>query len=463
MASFCPMVTCRLTDRYGRVIAPCEPGSVVYTVLSSAVGEEKARRNSVPLAVEGYVAVYAGENRISPPIPFCILESVPIAVPENGFLVFQMRDFHCCAVPVPCETFQEAEPMKLLVSIETSVAAKKAVNLQVPKMDADLHEVRRACIYTNMVCSRIRFHSRCCISSKNAALRAEISQYSTIADGIKRTYFNSDELKEYRDRGILSPQEVSYYNVFVNGVMQPKTNYILKKGELTFTTQAVPAAGRPIMILFTTWKDSCGRIMDVCDQQYNAVSDGVKKIYTDVDEIREYGGCGIPSPCEISYFNLYSNGVLQPRGNYRVQKGVLQLTTSDAPVKGAPVILESIAIRDPKGCLFQVETHAYNAYSDGEKIYTDTDEIRMYGTGGIPDPDGVSFQNLFINAVIQPHKNYFVHKGCLVLETSDNPVVGAPVVLQSVKGAYVECGSKIQMSEAALAQWKKVYFPNAPT
>jgi hypothetical protein len=462
MAHFCPMVTCRLTDRYGCVITPYEPGSVVYTVLHSASGEAKALCGSVALAVEGYVSVYAGENRISPPIPFCILQSVPIAVPENGFLVFQVRDFHCCAVPVSCEPSQEEEAMKLLISIETSAAAKKAVNVMVPKVDADLHEIGRACIYTNMICSRIRFHSRCCISYKNAVLRAEISQYSTIADGIKRTYLNSDEPKEYRDRGILPPQEVSYSNVFVNGVMQPKTNYILKKGELTFTTQAVPAAGRPIMILFTTWKDSCGRIMDVCDRQYNAVSDGVKKIYTDADEIQEYGGFGIPSPCEISYFNLYSNGVLQPRGNYRVQKGILQLTTSDAPVKGAPVILESIAIRDPRGCLFQVEARTYNAYSDGEKMYTDTDEIRMYGTGGIPDPDGVSFQNLFINAVIQPHRNYIVHKGCLVLETTDNPAVGAPVVLQSIKGASVECGSKIQMSDAARVQWKKVYFPNVP-
>jgi hypothetical protein len=60
-------------------------------------------------------------------------------------------------------------------------------------------------------------------------LKAQIYQYNALSDGKKRIYTNQDELKEYGDMGILSPDATSYYNLFVNGVLQPKTNYKIKK------------------------------------------------------------------------------------------------------------------------------------------------------------------------------------------------------------------------------------------
>lgn len=459
MTGFCPLITCQLTDRCGNVISPYAPDSIAYTVLPFPNGGKKGERCSapVPIAIEGYVAVYSDEKRISPPVPFCILESIRLSCPKRGFLTFQVKNFHCCAVPLWCDKQTAIERIRLFISVETAAASKKTVNLMVPQVDSNLHVIDRVCIFTNMRCGSIRFHSGCCFCYKNAVLKAEVSHYNTIADGIKRTYRDSDERKEYGNLGILSPQEVSYYDVFVNGVLQPKTTYILKKGELTFTTHDVPTEGQPVMILFTTWKDMNGHIMNVTRWQYNAVSDGTMKLYSNNDEIKEYGNDGIPSPCEVSYFNLYINGVLQPEVNYCVRKGVLKLTTSDAPVRGAPVILESIVIRNSTGQLFKIGVSSYNTYSNGGKIYTNPDEIKMYSADGILDPTEISYQNLFVNGVLQPLVDYQVRKGYLVLETENNPTVGAPITLQSVSSIPAEPRCEVKMSDAALTQWEKVY------
>ena len=166
------------------------------------------------------------------------------------------------------------------------------------------------------------------------------------ADGAKQTFRNSDELKEYGGCGILSPTEVSYCNVFVNGLLQPKKNYILKKGELTFTTQDIPSKGQTVIILFVTWMSQNCKIMDAVEWQFSAISNGTKRLYTNGDELEEYRSRGIPSPTEVSFFNLYIDGVLQPQINYCVRKGVLELTAKDAPTKEAFIILDSVMIRN---------------------------------------------------------------------------------------------------------------------
>lgn len=451
MSCCCPLITCRLTDRSGNVLCPFDPGAILYTALPLPCGKKMTT-----VAAEGYVSVYSDEKRISPPIPFCMLRNIRISAPKGSRFVFLPRSFHCWAVPHCCGKNPGIERIELLNRMETAVFVQKAESLLVPQVDPCMKAVGRVCIFADRVFDGVRFCSGCCISYKNAELRAELSQYNAVSDGVKRTYRNSDELKKYGDRGILSPAEVSYYNVFVNGVLQPKPTYLLRKGELTFTTQDVPSKGQAVMILFVTWRDIDGGIMKAADWQYNAVSDGVKKIYTDQDEIREYGKHGIPSPCEVSYFNLFINGVLQPKRNYLVKRGVLELTTSDAPSRGAPVVLESIVIQNPEGRIFHADAYNYSSRSDGGKIYTDRDAVPMYGPDGIPDPDAVFYQNLFVNAVLQPGVNYRVQKGCLVLVTKDDPTVGAPITLQSV-GCACEPRCETQMSDAALARWEKVY------
>lgn len=78
--------------------------------------------------------------------------------------------------------------------------------------------------------------------------------------------------------------------------------------------------------------------------QYNALSDGVKKIYTNLDELTEYGDRGILNPQFISYINLFINGQLQPPNVYEVQEGILVLKTCDIPQKNVPIVLQFITI-----------------------------------------------------------------------------------------------------------------------
>ena len=68
----------------------------------------------------------------------------------------------------------------------------------------------------------------------------------------------------------------------------------------------------------------------------------------------------------------------------------------------------------------------------GGKIYTNSDEIKMYGNMGIMNPQNASFSDLYVNGMIQPPANYRVQKGRLELTAQDAPGKGAPVLLQFV-------------------------------
>jgi hypothetical protein len=76
--------------------------------------------------------------------------------------------------------------------------------------------------------------------------------------------------------------------------------------------------------------------------QYNTISDGIKKVYTNQDELTQYGNTGILNPNSVSFMNLFINGILQPTVLYQVHEGLLIL--SDVPEKGVPIILQFIRI-----------------------------------------------------------------------------------------------------------------------
>ena len=449
MFEYCPLITCRLTDRCGNEINPYSPGAIIY----SEPLDHYANRWSV--GIEGYIAVYSDEERVSPPIPFYIVASFCLFVPKESTITFVLESFHACVLNCQHKSKPKIGQIKLLISVETIVSSQKETCLLVPQVDANFNIIDRVCIHADRIFDSIRVCSDCCISYKNAEMQVEIAQYSTIADGSKRTFRNDDEMKEYGGQGILSPEEVSFFNVFVNGVLQPKMNYILKKGELTFITQDIPAKDRTVIILFVTWKNADCQIVDALEWQFSAISNGFKKIYVNEDEVPGYESFGIPSPNEVSYFNLYINGVLQPKSNFQVRKGRLELTTENAPTKDAFVILESIIIHDAKGQLFRAENASYNAYSNGGKIYTNQDEIWKYGMYGILDPSETSYQNLFVNGILQPHVNYIVRRGYLILNTEDSPTEKAPITLQSVSSSPAAPCCETQLSDSALARIKK--------
>ncbi|WP_067726605.1 DUF4183 domain-containing protein [Oceanobacillus damuensis] len=76
---------------------------------------------------------------------------------------------------------------------------------------------------------------------------------------------------------------------------------------------------------------------------YFTLSDGVKSVYTNVDELKEYGDRGILDPETVTYINLYVNGILQPQNIYEVKKGFLKFLF-DVPLKNVPISLQFITI-----------------------------------------------------------------------------------------------------------------------
>lgn len=85
-------------------------------------------------------------------------------------------------------------------------------------------------------------------------------------------------------------------------------------------------------------------IAKVDTYQYNALSDGIKSVYTNADELTEYGDRGILDPSTVSYINLFINGVLQPPNTYTVTEGTLTLQTTDIPLRGTPIMLQFITV-----------------------------------------------------------------------------------------------------------------------
>lgn len=97
-----------------------------------------------------------------------------------------------------------------------------------------------------------------------------------------------------------------------------------------------------------------------------------------------------------------------------------------------PIVLEYLTIKDENNQLLKAETYQYNTLANGLDIYTNADELTMYGNRGILNPQQVSFENLFVNGVIQPKINYIVEEGTLMLKSEDMPIEGAPISIQFI-------------------------------
>ncbi|NJD02859.1 MAG: DUF4183 domain-containing protein [Ruminiclostridium sp.] len=437
------IITCYLTDKNGNVISPYAPNAIMYTQIPphgkhpqkqiKLPSGELAVLDKVTVLIKGYIAVSVDGSNLSSPIPFSKIKHFYIYAPQGTNLFFKVNDFNCCAVPCFNEDKMIFDEVKIFINIDTIVNSKANVDLIIPEVISPSLSIKNiVCVNVNKIFDSVRFQSEITVLYKKILLKADIYQYNALSDGTQRIYTNKDELTEYGDKGILSPNDVSYFELFINGVLQPKTNYIVKKGLLLLETEDLPQTGAPVNISFVTYKGIGNEILNAVNYQYNTISDGISRIYTNDNEIKKYGDKGIIDPNEASYFNLYINGVLQPKTNYIVKKGFLELTTVDIPLKDAPIIIEFIIIKDANNRLLRAETYQYNAYSDNKRIYTNSDGIKMYGDTDIPNPKQTSFQNLFINGAIQPHVNYLVKKSLLTLKTLDTPLKGGPILLQFI-------------------------------
>ena len=132
-------------------------------------------------------------------------------------------------------------------------------------------------------------------------------------------------------------------NLFVNGILQPKPNYSVEEGSLTLLTDDVPLEGVPIILEYFKIRNKNGQLLKADVYQYNTVAKG-KSIYTNDDELTTYGNQGILNPEKVSYINLFINGVIQPKTNYLVSEGILELTLEPLPIEGAPIILQFITL-----------------------------------------------------------------------------------------------------------------------
>ncbi|MEY8416866.1 DUF4183 domain-containing protein [Tissierella praeacuta] len=174
------------------------------------------------------------------------------------------------------------------------------------------------------------------------------------------------------------------------------------------------------------------KILCAENYQYNTISNGIKKEFNNNDEIKTYGNQGIPDPNQVSYFNLFINGVLQPETNYIVKPGTLTLKTADIPQEGVPIILQSLKIKDENNQILKAETYQFNTLACRKIIYTNKDELTMYGNRGILNPEEISYLILFINGVSQPKTNYIVETGMLILRTECMPVENSPICIKFI-------------------------------
>lgn len=77
-------------------------------------------------------------------------------------------------------------------------------------------------------------------------LDVETSEFITVSDGIKMTYFNSDGEEGFNI--IPDPLTLSYSNLFINGMLQPPSFYNVAEGKLTLNTQDIPISGTFIVL-----------------------------------------------------------------------------------------------------------------------------------------------------------------------------------------------------------------------
>ncbi len=334
----CPCFPCYLSDGNGDVIGPHKPGAIQYVNLSA--GDNYAQSQYISengrlqtdiisaILVKGFVTVFGRGAGATATIPFRNIQCIRSASGTDGF-VFVTTCFGCCAMPV----FRHKGGRRYAAYIKVRVTIKTAVFEESPAGSQE------GAVYRTSFCTCITAYRR------SSSVRAKVNQYNTLSDGKSRVYTSEDALPEYGGQGLVSPEEASIHNLFVNGMMQPKNSYRLSEEALELLTEDVPKEGEPIVVSYVRLLDGCNRKLSAAHRYYIAVSDGVSATYTDSDRLAQYESSGIPDPRNVSYYNLYVNAVLQPTATYKVQKGVLELTS--APENGQYVIFESVTVLEP--------------------------------------------------------------------------------------------------------------------
>ncbi|WP_400241698.1 DUF4183 domain-containing protein [Niallia sp. JL1B1071] len=75
-----------------------------------------------------------------------------------------------------------------------------------------------------------------------------VIEYFAIADGMSNIFTENNGVKGLGEQKILNPSKVSYMNLFINAVLQPKENYEVKKGMICLKTEDVPICGATVVL-----------------------------------------------------------------------------------------------------------------------------------------------------------------------------------------------------------------------
>lgn len=78
--------------------------------------------------------------------------------------------------------------------------------------------------------------------------KIEVFEYYTNSNGKSRIYRDKDGITKGKNRKIMDPSTVSYMNLFINGVLQPKENYEVHSGMIKLKTDDLPPKGAPIIL-----------------------------------------------------------------------------------------------------------------------------------------------------------------------------------------------------------------------
>lgn len=78
--------------------------------------------------------------------------------------------------------------------------------------------------------------------------QVEVFEYYAISNGKSRIFTDQDGIIEGKNQKIIDPSMVSYMNLFINGVLQPKENYEVQCGMIKLKTEDLPPKGAPVIL-----------------------------------------------------------------------------------------------------------------------------------------------------------------------------------------------------------------------
>lgn len=376
----------------------------------------------------GYQLTIAGNVRLFYPgetlalLPFSGTKTFRLYIPQE--MTVAVGNY-----TLECGVFPAQGGWRVGIKVALVVQASARTGLILPAKAPNDKGLLPTNIETNRVFAGCLLTWSTCLEWSSQPAPGLVYQYNAFAQEGQQMYTDADEITEYGDQGILAPAAVSWVELFINGVLQPPSVYTVAAGLLTLIADDLPLAGSPIILRFITVLGQDGLALPAANYQFCTRSDGVKTVYEDSDEIPAYGSQGIPDPATVSYFNLYINGVLQPKTNYQVAPGVLTLNITEPPIAGAPITLQAIVLPGDGGPL-PAQVSIFSAKASGSH-YTDQDGIAAYDSSGILNPAAVSFHCLMVNGIAQPEVTYALAPGELTL-FPPLPLENGPITLQFV-------------------------------